>query len=557
MEEHHSKPKRKFQLPAQIAPLGFLWKQLTRDREAFRILIACTLAMVTTGLEPAFLTLSTPEIQNRLRAPDTHAPMFIGLGFLIFAVLTLVAGTTGDLFGRKRVMVIGLAVLTLANALGGLAFGTPLFVLADVLATIAVLAVLPMCIATMTLIYPLEVRPLAYGLLFGSLFTAIIAGASLGGLFDALGYPAVSFLPVVVVGVYALRQVTRHVPESRAPKEFRRANAVVNLLLLAGVFVLVFLVIVARSYLESWLPVLVAALALLLLVLGVRWLRGRVRFFKGVEMFTGRDTGFAIVAGIVLFIAEGAFLYQFTAFFQNVWDMGAALAGISFIPFLIGLLPGTFLVARLALRFGARRIIAGGLVIMGASLVWLSFTRPESSYWFLLVPMILLGFGFGLAIPARTQVVLSAPPVDLTGSAAAINTASGQLGYALGVVISSMLVTQLADTAFLGRLVSAGLPETTLGQIKQTLPGVLQRTVSGEYPKVPQAVLDLASARYDQAFTTGMGQMFLILAVLMFLAAGAIYLGMHRGLRAAGAPPLMSMGQPSDTQAPADRETEK
>ncbi len=346
MEEHHSKPKRKFQLPAQIAPLGFLWKQLTRDREAFRILIACTLAMVTTGLEPAFLTLSTPEIQNRLRAPDTHAPMFIGLGFLIFAVLTLVAGTTGDLFGRKRVMVIGLAVLTLANALGGLAFGTPLFVLADVLATIAVLAVLPMCIATMTLIYPLEVRPLAYGLLFGSLFTAIIVGASLGGLFDALGYPAVSFLPVVVVGVYALRQVTRHVPESRAPKEFRRANVVVNLLLLAGVFVLVFLVIVARSYLESWLPVLVAALALLLLVLGVRWLRGRVRFFKGVEMFTGRDTGFAIVAGIVLFIAEGAFLYQFTAFFQNVWDMGAALAGISFTPFLIGLLPGTFLVAR-------------------------------------------------------------------------------------------------------------------------------------------------------------------------------------------------------------------
>jgi MFS family permease len=274
-------------------------------------------------------------------------------------------------------------------------------------------------------------------------------------------------------------------------------------------------------------------------------------------MFTGRDTGFAIVAGIVLFMGEGAFFYQFTAFFQNVWDMGPALAGISFTPFLIGLLAGSFLVARLALRFGARRIIAGGFIVMGASLVWLAFIQPESSYWFLLVPMILTGFGFGLAIPARTQVVLSAPPVDLSGSAAAINTASGQLGYALGVVISSMLVTQLADTAFLGRLVTAGLPETTLGQIKQTLPGVLQRMISGDYPKVPQAVLDLASARYDQAFTTGMGQMFLLLAMLMFLAAGAIYLGMHRGLRAAGAPPLMDLGRPGDTPKSADRETEK
>ena len=81
MEQISEKPKRKFHLPAKFAPLGFLWKDITRDKDAFRILIACTLAMVTTGLEPAFLTLSTSEIQNRLRTPESHAPMFIALGF--------------------------------------------------------------------------------------------------------------------------------------------------------------------------------------------------------------------------------------------------------------------------------------------------------------------------------------------------------------------------------------------------------------------------------------------------------------------------------------------
>ncbi len=177
-------------------------------------------------------------------------------------------------------------------------------------------------------------------------------------------------------------------------------------------------------------------------------------------MFTGRDTGFAILAGIVLFMGEGAFLYQLTAFFQNIWDMGPAQAGVSFTPFVVGLLLGSFLVARLALRFGARRIIAGGFVVMGASMVWLSFVQVESSYWFLLVPITLIGFGFGLASPARTQVVLSAPPVDLSGSAGAVNTATGQLGYALGVVLSSILVTQLADFAFLKPLVQAGVPES-------------------------------------------------------------------------------------------------
>ena len=547
MEQHPGKTRRKFHLPAQFAPLGFLWKEMTRDKEAFRTLVACTLAMVTTGLEPAFLTLSTSEIQSELRTPGSHAPMYVAVGFLVLAMLALVAGTSGDLFGRKRVMVIGLTGLTLANLFGALTLGTPLFVVTDILAAITVVVVLPMCVATITIVYPLTVRPLAYGMMFGSLGTAVIVGASVGGIFDALGIPAVAFLPVVIVGGFALRHVIRYVPESRAPEEFRRTSAVVNLILLASVFTLVYLVIVAGSFLNSWLPVLVAVCALVVMVAAVRWLRRRVSFFKGVEMFTGRDTGFAILAGIVLFMGEGAFLYQLTAFFQNIWDMGPAQAGVSFTPFVVGLLVGSFLVARLALRFGARRIIAGGFVVMGASMVWLSFVQVESSYWFLLVPITLIGFGFGLASPARTQVVLSAPPVDLSGSAGAVNTATGQLGYALGVVLSSILVTQLADFAFLKPLVQAGVPEATLSQIKEALPGIFSRAASGEYPNVPQAVLDLASARYDQALTTGMGQMFIVSAVLMFLAAGTILLGMHRGLRAAVPPPLISPAQPGDT----------
>jgi MFS family permease len=554
MEQHPGKTKPKFHLPAQFAPLGFLWKELTRDTQAFRVLIACTLAMVTTGLEPAFLTLSTSEIQSELRTPGSHAPMYVAVGFLVLAMLTLVAGTSGDLFGRKRVMLIGLTGLTLANLFGALTLGTPLFVVTDILAAITVVVVLPMCVATITIVYPLTVRPLAYGMMFGSFGTAVIVGASLGGLFDALGIPAIAFLPVVIVGVIAVRHVIRYVPESRAPEEFRRASAVVNLILLASVFTLVYLVIVAGSFLNSWLPVLVAVSALVVMVAGVRWLRRRVRFFKGVEMFTGRDTGFAILAGIVLFMGEGAFFYQLTAFFQNIWDMGPAQAGVSFTPFVVGLLVGSFLVARLALRFGARRIIAGGFVVMGASMVWLAFVQVESSYWFLLVPITLIGFGFGLASPARTQVVLLAPPVDLSGSAGAVNTATGQLGYALGVVLSSILVTQLADFAFLKPLVQAGVPEATLSQIKEALPGIFSRAASGEYPNVPQAVLDLASARYDQALTTGMGQMFMVSAVLMFLAAGAILLGMHRGLRAAVPPPLISPAQPGDTQMTAKGE---
>ena len=82
MEQPRSKPARKFQLPAQFAPVGLIWKELVRDPKAFRTLIACTLAMVTTGLEPAFLTLSTSEIQNQLRTPGTQCAHVRRRGFL-------------------------------------------------------------------------------------------------------------------------------------------------------------------------------------------------------------------------------------------------------------------------------------------------------------------------------------------------------------------------------------------------------------------------------------------------------------------------------------------
>ena len=550
MEQPQSKPARKFHLPAQIAPVGLVWNELIRDPQKRRILIACTLAMVTTGLEPAFLTLSTTAIQTRLRIPGSNAPMFVAVGYLILAVLTLVAGTTGDLFGRKRVMVVGLVGLTLANIFGALTLGTPPFVVTDIIGTITAIAVIPMCIAIITLAYPPPVRPLAYGILFGALGTAIIVGASVGALCDSLGIPSISFIPVVIVGILALRQVIRYVPESRASKTFRRTSAVVNLILLVIVFALVYLVIVGRSLLSSWLPALVAVGALIVFVLGVIWLRRRVGFFRGVEMFTGRDIGFAILAGVILFIAQGAFFYQFIAFFQNVQNMSSVVAGLAFIPYLIGLLFGSFLVARLALRFGARRIIAGGFVVMGVSLVWLSFVQVDTSYWFLLVPFTLIGFGFGLAVPARTQVVLAAPPPELAGSAAAVNTASGQSGYALGVILSSILVTQLADLAFLKPLTKMGISEKILSQNKEALSNLFTRTSTGVYPNVPQAVLELASAKYDLAFATGMGQMFLVLAALMFLAAAAIFLGMRRGLKAAAAPPLFNSEQPREPQSP-------
>ena len=474
--------------------------------------------------------------------------MLIAVGFLLLAVITLVAGTSGDLFGRKLILVSALVLQTLANLFGGLTLGTPQFIVTDIIGSITAVAIIPMCISIVTLTYPMETRPLAFGLLFGLSSVATITGASVGGLFEMWGIPSAAFIPVIIVGILTIRLVARNVPESRAQKGFRRTSAVVNLLLLVSIFILIYLFLAGQKLLESWLPVLLAACAVLALIAGVRWLRKRVSFFHGVEMFTGADTGFSMLAGLVLFIAQGTILYQFTAFFQKIQHMSVVKAGVAFAPYVIGMLMGTALIPWLAGRFGARRIIVAGLVIMSTGLVWLSFIWVETPYWFLLVPLLITGIGFGIANPVRTQVVLSAPPIELTGSAAAVNTAVGQSGYGLGVVISSIIITALANNAFVAPFAQAGVSEATLNQIKLALPSVLNQTASGEYPNIPQAVIDMAHVRYDQVLTASMGQMLLVTAITMFLAAVIIYIGMRRKLRL-GKPSSSKLNDPLDEEA--------
>jgi MFS family permease len=536
MEQSPHTTKKKASLRARFSTFLVLWKELKRDPQAFNTLIACTLAMVTAGLEPAFLTLSTPEIQNQLRSLGSHAPMYIAFGFLLLAVLTLIAGTSGDLFGRKLILVSALIGLTLANLFGALSFGTPQFIITDLIGTITAAALMPMCVALVTFAFPLGTRPLAFAFMFGLSCVAPITGAMLGGLCEMWGIPRAAFIPVVITGFLAIWLVTRNVSESHAAKGFRRTSAVINLLLLVNIFIFVYLVLAAPKSLLSWLPVFVAGIGLLIFVLCVRWLRKRVSFFRGVEMFTGADTGLSIFAGLVLFMGQGALFYQLSAFFQKIQNMNSVQAGLAFAPFVLGILVGSALIPFLAMRIGARRIIVIGLFGMGISMLWISFIWVDTSYWFLVTPLLLAGIGFGTASPARTQVVLAAPPPDLTGSAAAVNTAVGLSGYALGVILSSIIISFKANTALVELLTQMGVTEKTLQQIQSALPGILDQTASGEYPNLPQAVLDLAHATFAQILTTSMGQMFMILAITSFVAVVIIYIGMRRGLRIGGAP---------------------
>ena len=158
-------------------------------------------------------------------------------------------------------------------------------------------------------------------------------------------------------------------------------------------------------------------------------------------------------------------LFEITPFFWNVQQVGDLEGALRFAPWVFGLLAGGVLIARLALRFGARRILVFSFLLSGAGLLALSLVREDSPFWVMVIPITLLGLAAGLGGPARTTVVMSAPPEGLVGSAAAVNTAAGQAGYSLGVIVSSVLVTRYADRLFIDALTAAGVPIETVTRV--------------------------------------------------------------------------------------------
>ncbi|MBK8051002.1 MAG: MFS transporter [Anaerolineales bacterium] len=202
------------------------------------------------------------------------------------------------------------------------------------------------------------------------------------------------------------------------------------------------------------------------LILAYRYFYHRLRRRGEIKLYNARGLAFAMLAAMTASMAQAfPLFYQFWTYFVDVRGLGGVAASLQFAPYIIGMLVGTMLIVRLSTRFGARRLITGGLILMALGLAILSRIAVDTPLAYLVVPITILGLGLGITGPARTSVILSAPPPRLMGSGAAINTAAGQSGYALGVIVSSLLVTTLATNALNTQLHQSNASPALIAQV--------------------------------------------------------------------------------------------
>jgi EmrB/QacA subfamily drug resistance transporter len=428
-------------------------------RRRLLVLAICCMSLLIVSLDNTVLNVALPSMQRELHASTAGLQWTIDAYTLVLASLLMLAGSTADRIGRKRVFMAGLVVFGIGSLLCSLAPNLDSLIAFRMVQAVggSMLNPVAMSIITNTFTDSRE-RARAIGVWGAVVGISMAAGPLVGGLLvESVGWRSIFWINLPV-GLAALLLTLRFVPESRA-EHARRPDPVGQVLVIALFGALTYSIIEAPdSGTEAILPYAGVALAALVALL---WYEPRreeplidLRFFRSAP-FSG-----ATVIAISAFAALGGFLFLSTLYLQNVRGLSALHAGLWMLPMAVP----TFLCAPLSGRLVGTRGPRLPLLIAGAAMtvsaVLFAAFDAETSNGTLMLGYVLFGVGFGFVNAPITNTAVSGMPRAQAGVAAAVASTSRQLGQTLGVaVVGAVLASGVSASSSYKRVcVSASVP---------------------------------------------------------------------------------------------------
>ncbi|MFD5410137.1 MFS transporter [Streptomyces nojiriensis] len=416
-------------------------------RQRTLVLAICCMSLLIVSLDNTVLNVALPSMRRDLDASVSGLQWSIDAYTLVLASLLMLAGSTADRIGRRKVFVAGLVAFTGGSLLCSLAPSLDWLIVFRMVQAVggAMLNPVAMSIITNTFTHPAE-RARAIGVWGAVGGISMAAGPLIGGvLVDSVGWRSI-FLINLPIGLAAFVLTLRHIPESRAARP-RRPDPLGQVLVIALLGSLTYGIIEAPA--AGWRSPLIMGCAVVAVASFVGLLIHEprreeplidLRFFRSAP-FSG-----STVIAISAFAGLAGFLFLNTLYLQDVRGLSALHAGLYMLP-MAGL---TVLFAPLAGRLVGSRgpriclLIAG--VSMASSGLLFALFEAETSNPLLFTGYMLFGLGFGMVNAPITNTAVSGMPRSQAGVAAAIASTSRQTGGTLGVaVIGSVLAAGLAN----------------------------------------------------------------------------------------------------------------
>jgi len=419
------------------------------SRKRWLALIVLCLGDLMIVLDTTIVNVALPSIREDLAFTETSLVWVVNAYMLTYGGFLLLGGRLGDLYGQRRLFLLGTTLFTLASLACGLAGSQGLLVVARAVQGLggAVVSAIALSLIMNLFTEPVE-RAKAMGIYGFVMAGGGSVGALLGGLLtDALSWHWVFLVNIPIgVAVYALTVILLR--ESRAPAGAARLDVGGAVTVTASLLLAVYAVVNGNE--AGWtsaqtLTLLGAAAGLLALFLALEtWVRDPL---MPLRLFRLRSVATANVVGILWSAAMFAWFFVSALYLQLVLGYSAMQVGLAFLP--ANLIMAAFslgLSAKMVMRFGIRVPLATGLALTAAGLALFALSPVDGSFALHVLPgMALLGIGCGMAMNPVLLAAMSDVPQSESGLASGVVNTAFMMGGALGLAVLASLAAARTD----------------------------------------------------------------------------------------------------------------
>ena len=475
------------------------------------------LAATILGTSMAFIDgsvvgVALPAIQADLNASMRDAQWVVNGYMLLLGALILVGGAVGDRFGRRRMFLLGVTLFTAASVACGFAPGAIALIVSRAAQGVGGAILVPTSLAIISATFPEKERGRAIGTWAGASALTAALGPVLGGwLVDTLSWRAIFFVNVPVA-LLALSIAFWRVPESRGASDGAAVDWRGGLLATAGLGALVYGLTAASELGWTDMTVIGSVVAGVVILGGFVWFESRTPApMMPLAVFRSRSfTGANLITLLLYFALSGAlFFLPFNLI--RLQGYSAAQAGASFLPFTLIMGGLSRWSGGLVERYGSRRPLTIGPLIVAVGFVLLALPGIGGSFWTTFLPgMVTIGLGMAVSVAPLTTTVMDSVDQQHAGVASGINNATARVAGALAVALLGAIAVGVMRNALDHRLAQLG-----------TAPG-LGRALQREAARLAEATVpaNLSGAERATAMRALVESFLESFRVSMLVAAG-------------------------------------
>ncbi len=487
-------------------------------------------AVITVQAMVSGVNLALPQLSaSTLHPSATQTVWIVDLYVLVFAALLIPAGALGDRWGRKPVLIAGLAVFALGCLGCALAPNVPVLLACRAVSGLGAALVMPATLALSLAVTPPPKRGQAVGAWSGATgLGGMLGNVVAGGTLQLFSWP-VFFALFVPVAVVLAVLAARYAPATE--RHAARLDPIGTGLLVATLTALLFGLVEGRDM--GWASVPVLTGFAVAIIAGAAFVAHALHTDAPLvdpRLFRLRAVRTGTLGVAAAFLGMFSLFYLNAQYLQYAKGFSALATGLAILPQGLCMKFVSPRAAQLAGRWGARRVVALGMALIIAGLLLLSLSTAHTPYWVYVIDLLVMASGMGLATPPLSSGIVGALPKSRSGVGSALNSTARELGSAIGVAVVGTVLT----TGFTARLAAPVAPYAHSASDAMSAAEHLG------------AVQHAAAAT---AFTDAMAIAYRVVAVIVAVAAAAVLFGRRSSSSDSGAHPASADTPRSDRES--------